>query len=314
MASKTKLKEPKKTTIYSKKLSMDQLETLGELLHSKGWNHYEVAYSLFAYKGDKVNVVGYKSGKLVVQGKNTETFVQDIIEAQITLAPELGYDEILHPSWFEDHAGMDESGKGDVFGPLVVCTVIAEGSMIREWIDQGIRDSKNVNSDRKIKNLAKIISSTKGVVYKTGYAHMPKYNQFYEKIGNLNRMLAWFHAKALEDAYNRKKVPWALLDQFSKQPLVQRQFNAPGFNLRMQTKAESDPVVAAASILARAVYVEQMDRLSEKCGLELSKGASKKVREQIAEIISKHGPRSLGDYAKLHFKPCKEALGIPLDG
>jgi ribonuclease HIII len=299
---------PKKTSLYTIKLTSEQMEKLGELLDQRGWFFYDVAYSQFAFKSDQVNVVGYKSGKLVVQGKKTEEFVRDIVEAEITLDAQLGYDEVHHPEWFEAHAGLDESGKGDVLGPLVVCTVIADGNMVREWMDQGIKDSKRISSDASIKKLAKIIASTKGVVYKTGYANMRKYNELYDRFKNLNRLLGWFHYKALEDALARKSVKWGMLDQFSKQPIVQKYIKQPQFELRMQTKAEADPLVAAASILARAVYVDQMEKLSEKCGEDLLKGASSAVKDQLGRIISKHGPDALGDYAKLHFKTCKEVL------
>lgn len=299
---------PKKQNLYTIKLSNEQMDELGDWLDDRGWFFYDVAHSLFAYKGDQVNVVGYKSGKLVVQGKKTEEFVQDILETHVTKTPVLGYDEVNNPQWFESHAGLDESGKGDIFGPLVVCTVIADGKMVKYWMDQGIKDSKRITSDKSILKLAKIISETPGIVFKTGYARMSKYNELYDKIGNMNRLLAWFHAKALEDAFNRKPVKWGLLDQFTKQPLVQRQFQADNFELKMQTKAESDPVVAAASILARAVYVKQMDKLSEECGFELKKGASAEVKKLLYKVVDKHGLEALGNFAKLHFKPCQELL------
>ena len=103
-----------------------------------------------------------------------------------------------------------------------------------------------------------------------------------------------------------------MLDQFSKAPLVQNYFKDSDFDLRMQTKAEEDPVVAAASIVARAEYVRQMNKLSEKAGEELRKGASGEVKAQAKRLIEKFGGEELGDYAKLHFKTAYEALGIPV--
>ena len=41
------------------------------------------------------------------------------LEPDVTMAPKLGYDEVHHPDWFEPHAGLDESGKGDLFGPVI---------------------------------------------------------------------------------------------------------------------------------------------------------------------------------------------------
>jgi ribonuclease HIII len=106
----------------------------------------------------------------------------------------------------------------------------------------------------------------------------------------------------------QKHVPWGLLDQFSKQPLVQRQLKVKKFDLQMRPKAEEDPVVAAASIMARAEYVRQMEKLSEKAGMLLPKGASATVKTVAREIISKYGPESLPLYAKMHFKTANEVL------
>ncbi|MDE0820922.1 MAG: ribonuclease HIII [Opitutales bacterium] len=300
---------PKKKSIYTIKLTDEQMDKLDALLQARGWFEHDVDHSRFGYKWENVNIVAYKSGKLVVQGKKTEDFVQDILEAEITYKPLMGYEEFHNPEWFEPHAGLDESGKGDFFGPLITCTVIADEFAVRTWMDAGIKDSKRISSDRAIKILARTIRETKGIVIKHAWAGMPKYNEMYNKFGrNVNKLLAWFHARALTDALEQKHVPWGLLDQFSKQPLVQRQLKVKKFDLQMRPKAEEDPVVAAASIMARAEYVRQMEKLSEKAGMLLPKGASATVKTVAREIISKHGPEALPLYAKMHFKTANEVL------
>ena len=144
-------------------------------------------------------MVAYESGKLVVQGKGTEDFVTNILEPEVTGEFLLGYEEVNHPEWFEPHAGLDESGKGDLFGPVVSACVIADGEMVK-WMEQGIRDSKTI-TDGAIMKMAKSIASTKGVVVKTAFTGMEKYNELYRKFGdNLNKLLAWLHGKALNDA------------------------------------------------------------------------------------------------------------------
>lgn len=305
---------PKAKTIYTIKLSNDQMDNLGEILDEKGWIDYDVAYSLFAFKGEKINVVGYQSGKLVVQGKKTEDFVRDILEPQITGEAKLGYEEVNHPEWFEDHLGVDESGKGDLFGPLVSCTVVAHSGMAKMWMDKGIRDSKSVSSDASVFKLEKIIRETEGVVIKTAFAGMVKYNELYNKFGNLNKMLAWFHSRSVMDSLKDKMVPWGMLDQFTKQPLVQRLVKVDDFTLRMQTKAEADPVVAAASIIARAEYVRQMKKLSDLAGETLLKGASAQVKQQAVKLVRDRGADALNQFAKMHFKTATEALNIANGG
>ena len=289
---------------------MEKLRAFGE---ARGWMPFEVAYTRFAFKADhlKINVAAYTSGKVVIAGKGTEDFVRDTLEPEILGAATLGYDEVLHPDWFEAHAGLDESGKGDFFGPVIAATVIAEKSAIDAWRKAGVQDSKKVTESQIIK-LDKLIRETRGVVVRTCFCGMAKYNDLMSRPGaNLNRLLAWQHATALEQALVVKRVPWGLLDQFTEQPLVQRELTKKGvqdFELRMRTKAESDPVVAAASVIARAEFVRQMHALSKKFGAKLQKGAGPLVKAQALEIIQKFGARALGDFAKLHFRTAYEVV------
>lgn len=302
--------KPKKTTLYTITLTDEQMEKLEAILHKRLWADYEVAHARFAFSSDKVNVVGYKSGKLVVQGKNTEEFVTFILEGEVTFEPKLGYDELHNPEWFEPHAGLDECGKGDLFGPLVSGCVIADGDMVRDWREAGVKDSKRV-TDSSILKMDKMIRKTKGVVVVTTFAGMSKYNEMMAKPrANLNLLLAWLHAKSLEGALKKKRVAWGLLDQFSKQPLVQRYFKDETFDLQMRTKAESDPVVAAASIVARAEFVRQLGKLSEKADMDLVKGSGAIAKKQGIELFEKVGAERLPEFVKMHFRTAYEIQGL----
>jgi ribonuclease HIII len=307
------IEAPKKLASYTVKLDDAQMEKLRSILAARGWTPFEVAYTRFAFKADhlKVNVSAYTSGKVVIAGKGTEDFVRDVIEPEVTGAAKLGYDEVLHPDWFEAHAGLDESGKGDFFGPVVAATVIAERSMIESWVKAGVKDSKRI-SEMQIIKLDHIIRETHGAVVRTCFCSMPKYNELMSRPGaNLNRLLAWQHATALEQALAAKRVPWGLLDQFTEQPLTQRELAKKGvkdFELKMRTKAEEDPVVAAASVVARAEFQRQMVALSKRFGERLQKGAGPLVKEQGARIIEKFGARGLGEFAKLHFRTAYEVV------
>jgi ribonuclease HIII len=295
------------------KLDDAQMQKLRALLEARGWTPFAVAYTRFAFRADhlKVNVSAYTSGKVVVAGKGTEDFVRDVLEPEVTGAAQLGYDDVLHPEWFEAHAGLDESGKGDFFGPVIAATVIADRSAIEAWIKAGVKDSKKI-AEPQIMKLDGVIRATKGVAVRTCFCGMPKYNELMSRPGaNLNRLLAWQHATALEQALAAKRVSWGLLDQFSEQPLVQRELakkNVKEFDLRMRTKAEEDPVVAAASVVARAEFVRQMHALSKRFGDKLQKGASAAVKEQGARIIAQFGARALGEFAKLHFRTAYEVV------
>jgi len=312
--SRKAAEEPKKKTIYTIELDDGQMDKLQAFCDQRLWEFYEVDYARFAFKSrqHKVNVVGYKSGKVVVQGKGTEDFVRDVLEAEITGEPKLGYDEVHHPEWFEAHAGLDEAGKGDLFGPLVCACVIADEKAIPELIEAGVKDSKRLG-DTVVLQLDRTLRANRSVVVKTAYCGMGRYNEIMGRPGaNLNQLLAWLPSRALENALKAKRVPWGMLDQFSKKPLVQKFFTDKKFELRMQTKAEVDPVVAAASIAARAEFLRYLTKLSKKCNEKLLKGAGREVKEQAKAIVKKHGPDTLGDYAKLHFRTAYEALGLPV--
>jgi len=231
------------------------------------------------------------------------------LEPEVTGEFLLGYEEVNNPEWFEPHAGLDESGKGDLFGPVVTACVIADGDMVRKWMDAGIRDSKTI-TDGVITKMSKLIAGTKGVVIKTAFTGMPKYNELYNKFGqNLNKFLAWLHGRSLNDALDVRMPPWGLLDQFTKQPLVQAYVKDRKFDLRMRPKAEEDPVVAASSIVARATWLQQMKNLEDECGESLPKGSGANAKEKAKAIIARLGPDSLNRFCKLHFKTAYEAMG-----
>jgi ribonuclease HIII len=303
--------KPRKLSTYTVKLDEGQMEKLRSILSGRGWEAFEVAYARFAFKGRDCNVTAYESGKLVVAGKGTEEFVTMTLEPDVTMAPKLGYDEVHHPDWFELHAGLDESGKGDLFGPVVAATVIADRTAIEGWIKAGVKDSKKI-AESQIVALDKMIRETHGVAVATCFCGMAKYNLMMGRPhANLNRLLAWQHATALVQALGRKQAPRGLLDQFTKQPLVQRELKKMGvtdFDLQMRTKAEEDPVVAAASVVARAEFVRQMHALSREFGAPLQKGAGPAAKAQAAQIVERRGARSLGTFAKLHFRTSYEVV------
>ncbi|MDR2779191.1 MAG: ribonuclease HIII [Puniceicoccales bacterium] len=293
--------------VYTTKLSSTQIQLLHTLCMDKRFEKYPVAYAKFAFRGYGLNIVTYESGKLVIQGKKTEEFVQFELEPKVTFNAAFGYEEIEHPEWFEEHAGMDESGKGDLFGPLVTACVIAGGDVIRLWIKDGVRDSKNVSNDGMIFALeSKILKSD--CISNVMCVGMEKYNELYVKFGkNMNILLAWMHSCSLQNALQKRHVSWGMLDQFSKRPIVQNFLKDKSFDLRMQTKAESDPVVAAASILARAEYNRQINALSKKARFTIQKGAGPLTVVQANEIVKNFGYDNLKSFIKLHFATAPKA-------
>ena len=300
----------KPLTLYTLPLTAEQIDALANWCETHGWAFYEVAYASYAYRGEDVNVVVYKSGKLVVQGKQTEAFVLNVLEPKITKKLQFGLEKIEHPEWFRSHAGLDESGKGDVFGPLVTACVIADEEAIDFWLKNDLKESKSIGSDDRLFETEKLVRQPKNVVIEVAFADMEKYNALYRQFGNLNELLAWFHAQALQNALKRRSVKEGLLDQFCTAKLVQKYLKQDGFSesftLQQRIRAESDPVVAAASVIARATYVRQLKKLSDEAGIILPKGAGGNVKTALRSLIEQQGRNNLPKFCKMHFKTVAE--------
>jgi ribonuclease HIII len=302
----------KKSHCFTLKLNSDQAGKLFDVCEMRGFERYGVPYARYAFRGNGLNLVMYDSGKLVLQGKEAADFVTFTVEPYVTQEFVFGNEETSHPEWFTPHAGLDESGKGDFFGPVVTACVIAGDDEVRALHKIGVRDSKSVSSDRAIFAMEKSIRGVAGIVIESMALTMEKYNALYGRFGrNLNRLLGWMHACSLGAALRRRYVPEGLLDQFSKRPIVQdflrRDF--PEFALAMRTKAESDPVVAAASVIARAEFLRQLGALSKEAAVILPKGAGSMVFTIGREIFTKFGAEGLAKYCKMHFKTFNEIIG-----
>src|SRR5579859_3288428 len=150
----------KPLTSYTCKLSEEQASRLKSWLDDHHYQFREVPYARFAAERDKTNVVFYNSGKLVVQGKGTQEFIEFVLEPEILKQAKLGYETVLNPELLLPRLGVDESGKGDFFGPLCIAGAYINESVVNAWKDAGIRDSKNISSDRRINELAEQIRKT----------------------------------------------------------------------------------------------------------------------------------------------------------
>ncbi|MES2440381.1 MAG: ribonuclease HIII [Verrucomicrobiota bacterium] len=305
-------------TSHTAPLTSDQAEILRRALVRQGFDFETKPYALFSARKGKLNVTVYEKGpKVLIQGKDTEDFIRFTLEPEVIGEAKLGYEEILEPDKFEPHFGIDESGKGDFFGPLVIAGVYTDGAIARRLIDAGIMDSKRITSAARIRKLAEIIRSTPGCATSVVAIGPERYNSMHASFKNLNRLLAWGHARAIENlAAARPDCPRTLSDQFARPEILQRALKEKGLTIRLEqrTKGESDTAVAAASILARERFIDWMDKTSAASGVKLPLGASDAVVQAARELIAKHGPDSLGKVAKLHFKTTQVVLGTPPSG
>jgi ribonuclease HIII len=138
-----------------------------------------------------------------------------------------------------------------------------------------------------------------------------RYNQLYTKFGNLNRLLAWGHARVIENLLAaRPDCPRALSDQFANPSLIKKALLEKGraIQLDQRTKAESDLAVAAASILAREKFIDWLQNTGRKLGKILPRGASGVVKDVAFDLVKIHGTEILGQVAKTHFKTAGEVV------
>ncbi|MEI6818549.1 MAG: ribonuclease HIII [Verrucomicrobiota bacterium] len=304
-------------TSYTAPLTLAQAEMLREVLERQGYDFETKPYSLFAARKGKLNVTVYEKGpKILVQGKDTEEFIRFTLEPEVTGVAKLGYEEILQPDHFEPHFGIDESGKGDFFGPLVIAGVYTDATITRRLIDAGIMDSKRVTSAARIRQLAAIIRATPDCAHAVVAIGPERYNEMHSSFKNLNRLLAWGHAQVIEALVKaRPDCPRTLSDQFAQPEILQKalQQKALSIQLEQRTKGESDTAVAAASILARERFIDWIDKTSVACGIKLPLGASAEVIQAARDLVARDGPQVLGKVAKLHFKTTQTVLKAVLD-
>lgn len=204
--------------------------------------------------------------------------------------------------------GVDESGKGDYFGPLVIAAVCVDEETAGMLRASGVRDSKTL-SDRTIAELAKEIE---GLCRTTVVAIGPaRYNELYDKFRNLNRLLGWGHARAIENLLEAGcPATRAISDQFGDERFITSALMQKGqtIQLTQRPRAEEDVAVAAASIMARAEFVKRLDRLSDDAGLVLPKGASNLVDAAGKRLVRAKGKDALSAFAKVHFKTTAKVL------
>ena len=295
---------------YTHALTRDQASTLRTLLAESGFQFSAKQYTLFFAQKNNLSVAVYEKGpKVLVQGKGVEEFVQFELEPKILGEAKLGYEEVHSPEMFEPHFGVDESGKGDFFGPLVIAGVYVDRGIARKLLDAGVQDSKRIGSDARIRALGETIRKSTAGLIETVLIGPERYNELYQKFGNLNKLLGWGHARVIENLLAKKSdCPRALSDQFADARVIEQSLLRHGrkIDIEQRTKAESDIAVAAASILAREAFINWLERRGKELGLRLERGVSANVKEAAKKLVEMKGPQVLQGLAKVHFRTAHE--------
>ncbi len=298
------METPLKTS-FTFPLAEAQQILLGETLRAGNYRPIQVPYSQFAAETDDCKIILYQSGKCLVQGRGAQDFVTFVLEPQVLRQVGVGYEEMLNPEAYTAHLGIDESGKGDFFGPLVVAGAYTDKELARQMLALGVKDSKNISSDKKALDLARDIRKMLGRRFSLVVIGPQAYNRLYAKMRSVNTLLAWGHARAIENLLEHvPDCPRAISDQFGSKEQVQRALMARGKKIALvqRHKAEADVAVAAASILARAAFLEALTAFGKQYGAVFPKGASAQVLAAAEELVKKHGAAVLLQTAKCHFR------------
>jgi len=295
---------------YTHALTHEQVRKLRSLLEESGFEFAPKEWTIFFAQKNKLSVAVYEKGpKVLVQGRGAEEFVQFELEPKVLGEAKLGYEEVHLPDMFEPHFGVDESGKGDFFGPLVISGVYVDRGIARKLLDGGVVDSKRISSDARIRALADTIRKTSQGLVETVLIGPAKYNELYQKFENLNRLLGWGHARVIENLLERKPgCPRSLSDQFADARVIKDSLMRHGGNiiLEQRPRAESDVAVAAASIIAREGFINWLERKGKELGMRLDRGVSSSVKETAKKLVEMRGPEALHEVAKVHFRTAHE--------
>ena len=255
-------------------------------------------YTFFKAKANEWEITFYRSGKVVVQGKDIEDVVKRYFSEDYKAETAKREDGEIAPY---PHIGIDESGKGDFFGPLVVagCYLTKEGAEKMKTL--GAMDSKKL-TDKKILELSDIIKQSS--VFDVVVIGNKKYNELYSKFKNLNKLLAWAHSTVLENLLQKTDATISISDKFGDEKFILNALKEKGKKIELiqQTKAESDTAVACASILARAEFVKRISKMSEEYGINFPKGAGENVLATGKKFVEQYKKEELINVSKTHFK------------
>ncbi len=288
-------------------LAPDEAAALRRRLDEAGFAFRRVPHASFSARGEDVVVTYYpKRRKLLVQGKGADAFAARFLGGRTAAPPPTDADAGRAAAVALPALGSDEAGKGDTFGPLVVCAAAVDESVAAELTEAGVVDSKRL-ADRRVHQLAAWFAPK--VPHEVRVLDPAEYAARREAAGgNVNHLLCELHADALRALHRRTGIARAVVDRFASGSPVSRALRGDGLEVTEVPRAEAHPAVAAASVLARSRFLDALQRLSEEAAVELPKGSGAPTRRALRDLLALHGPDGLGRFAKTHFTNVRRAL------
>ena len=240
---------------YTDKFDKSKFNEIKAYFESINAEFAEQQYAQFRAKTPQGIAVLYNSGKLLIQGSDVSALVSDFKKSlncidknkQQTLFMSQEHQineqnqEIPLP-----HIGVDESGKGDFFGPLVIAGVLATEENSKKFIEAGIKDSKKLTDD-KILKLAGLIKAN--ATHSVVVIGNEKYIELYAKFNNLNKLLAWGHARVIENILEKEPCSYALSDKFGNESLIKNALIDKGKNIILEQRVRGEADIAVAAFI-----------------------------------------------------------------
>ncbi|MFT7669845.1 MAG: ribonuclease HIII [Planctomycetota bacterium] len=277
---------------------------LRERLDQGSFEFRSVPHALLSVKGEGVVATLYKSGKFVVQGAGAAFFLERFGGGQAPRPKAEPKEPVQAEISNRTTVGSDETGKGDFFGPLVVCAVRLNSDEARHCLEAGVMDSKRITDPKALQLGAWL---RREVRHSLQVLNPKDYNRAWKASG-LHTLLSRQHAAAIRAA--SEKGDRVIIDQFSKKDEIGPLLKDLKLDIEQRPKAESEVAVAAASIIARAEFLILLRELGSEFDLVLRKGAGAPVDAVGAEFVTRYGIERLGDVAKVHFKNTEKVMSL----
>lgn len=272
---------------------------------------------IFAAKLPDAAITAYKSGKVLFQGAGAarEAAIWGASPSKTETAKKTKGDVLPERLAELSVIGSDETGTGDFFGPVTVAACYVRADQIELVRELGVKDSKQLNDDW-MRKIAPDLQAT--LIHSVLTLKNEKYNEVQARGWSQGKIKALLHNQALKHVLRKmdgEHPDYILIDQFAERGIYYNHIKAEKEiireNVLFSTKAENLHVaVAAASIIARVAFLEEMDKLSALAGISLPKGAGQKVDEVAATILWKQGEDTLRSMTKWHFANAQKAKAI----
>jgi ribonuclease HIII len=273
-------------------MTPEEIEALKARLEERGFEFRALQHAHFQARAPGIVVSAYRSGKVVVQGPSAAEHFGEGPPAPKLTGPV---------------CGSDESGKGDYFGPLTVAAVVVKPGQEEALRAAGVRDSKEMSDGTVLRAAIAVRKLPHAVRVLTP----EQYNARHDAEGNVALFLSTLHAEAIALALREAPATRVVIDQFTFAERLTEALARQGVKLpvEIRPRAEDNPAVAAASVLARAEFLLGLKELSSEHGVELPKGAGPQVEAVARRIYGEGGRGALAAVSKIHFKTTLKVTG-----